>query len=172
MKLLVLLVLASCTVDRKSETFACTTASDCADTSRSCENGYCVRSSQSGCPDHCTACNTDVTPHTCTVTNTGGDSFTCPSGFQCLLTCGGGSGSTCGDITCNDKSQCLISCDGANSCGDIHCSSACACDVTCTSGACQGATINCPHTGANYCTVDQTDGPACVSAPGGRCNSC
>ena len=172
MKLLVLLVLAACTVDRKSETLACTTAADCSDSSRSCENGYCVKSSQSGCPDHCSACNTNVTPHTCMVTDTGGNSFTCPSGFQCLLTCGGGSGSTCGDITCNDQSQCLISCDGADSCGDIHCSSACACDVTCTSGACQGSTINCPHTGNSYCTSDQTNGPACVSTPVGRCNSC
>ena len=172
MKLLVLLVLAACTVDRKSETLACTTVADCTESNHACENGYCVKQSQSDCPDHCDACNTDVTPHTCTVTNTGGDSFDCPSGFQCVVSCGGGSGSSCGTINCDNNSQCVISCDGATSCGDIHCNNACACDVTCTAGACQGTDITCPHTGNMYCTPDQTDGPACVSAPGGRCNSC
>jgi len=170
-KVLVLIVLVACTVDRKSDTIACTTVADCMASNHACVNGYCVKQSQSGCPDHCDACNTDVTPHTCTVTDTNGDSFDCPSGFQCVLTCGG-SGSTCGTITCHGSSQCVISCDGANSCGNIQCNDACACDVTCSAGACQGTDISCPHVGGMYCTPDQTNGPACVSMPGGRCNSC
>ncbi|MEO8841698.1 MAG: hypothetical protein ABI591_23975 [Kofleriaceae bacterium] len=174
MKLLVLLALAACTVDRKSETVACTTTADCTESNHTCENGYCVKLSQSDCPDHCDTCNTDQTPHQCFVTNTGGDSFDCPSGFVCLLSCGGdGSRSMCGTITCDTNSACVISCDGASSCGDIHCDNACECDMACSNGACQGTQIDCPRImGNTYCTVDQTNGPACSAAPGGRCNSC
>jgi hypothetical protein len=135
----------SCLVDRKSDALACSTSADCS-TDRTCEAGYCVKQSSSGCPAHCATCDTTSTPHVCLVTNTDGDDFTCPDGFHCLITC------------------------GAGACGDITCTNACACDVTCNAGGCQ--TIECPHTGANYCTPDKTDGPACTSMAGGRCNSC
>jgi hypothetical protein len=171
-KLLVIALLCACTVNRKSDTIKCDTTADCTESDHVCQNGYCVKSSDSGCPDHCSACDTTVTPHTCMVTGTGGDSFDCPSGYVCTLNCGGGSNSACGDITCDGNSQCVISCEGDGNCGDVTCSSACACDVTCTSNGCQNNTIQCPHTGNKYCTPDQTDGPACTSASGGRCNSC
>jgi hypothetical protein len=157
----------ACFVDRKSDTLACSTAADCSD-NRVCQDGYCVRQSQSDCPAHCDACNTSVTPHTCIVTSTGGSNFTCPDGFQCLINCSGGN--ACGDLTCAGGAQCVIACSGANSCGDITCSAACACDVTCTGGGC--AAIACPHQGANYCTSDQQDGSPCSSMVSGRCNSC
>ena len=152
-----LLAAMSCLVDRKSDTLACSTSADCA-TDRTCEDGYCVTQGSSGCPAHCATCDTTSTPHVCLVTDTAGDDFTCPAGFHCLITCGTGA---CGNITCAGNSQCTVSCNGANACGDITCSNACACDVSCAGGGCQ--TIHCPHTGANYCTPDQTDGPACTS---------
>ena len=161
-----ILAAMSCLVDRKSDSLACSTSADCS-TDRTCEAGYCVKQTTSGCPAHCSTCNTASTPPTCIVTDTQGDDFTCPAGFRCLITCGAGA---CGDITCASTSQCTITCNGANACGDITCTNACACDVTCNSGGCQ--TIHCPHTGANYCTADQTDGPACTSMAGGHCNSC
>lgn len=158
------LMAMSCLVDRKSDALACSTSADCS-TNRTCENGYCVAQSQ--CPDHCVSCDTTSTPHVCVVADTGGDDFTCPGGYRCLVTCGAGG---CGAITCANDAQCVISCNGADACGEVTCSNACACDVTCTNGGCQ--TIHCPHQGTNYCTPDQTDGPACTSMAGGRCNSC
>ena len=159
-----LLAAMSCFVDRRSDTLTCTTTADCA-SGRTCTNGYCLE--QSGCPDHCASCDTTTTPKTCIVAGTSGDDFTCPSGFHCLVNCGANG---CGDITCSSGSQCTIVCTGNSACGTIACSNACACDVTCTSGACD--TIHCPRQGNNYCTPDQSDGPACTSAAGGRCNSC
>lgn len=156
----------SCFVDRRSDSLACATTADCAN-GRICESGYCVDQSSSGCPTGCATCDTTSTPKTCLVAGTGGDDFLCPSGYHCLVTCGAGA---CGDITCTSGAQCTITCNGSNACGTITCTNACACDVTCANGGC--GTMHCPHQGNNYCTPDQTDGPACTSASGGRCNSC
>lgn len=161
-----LLAAMSCLVDRKSDSLACTTSTDCA-SGRTCESGYCVEQTSSGCPAHCATCDATTTPKTCIVTDTGGDTFTCPTGFECIVTCGAGG---CGDLFCATGSQCRITCNGAGACGTITCTNACACDVTCPNGSCD--TIHCPHQGNNYCTPDQSDGPACTSAAGGRCNSC
>jgi hypothetical protein len=160
------LVAVACLVDRKSDELVCSSQADCA-SDRVCQDGYCVKSGQSDCPDHCATCNTQTSPHTCVVVDTDGDDFRCPSGYQCLLQCTTGS---CGDITCEDDSQCVISCTGANACGDISCQNACACDVTCTGGGCM--TLQCPRDGNTYCTPSQQDGGPCTSQPGGRCNSC
>lgn len=160
------LLAAACFVDRKSESLVCSTQADCA-SDRVCVDGYCVKSTDSSCPDHCATCNTQTSPHTCIVTDTNGDDFTCPSGYQCLIHCVSGS---CGDITCQGGSECMISCTGGNACGDISCQNACACDVTCIGGGC-GA-MACPRQGNNYCTVDGQDGGACTSQSGGHCNSC
>jgi hypothetical protein len=165
------MLVASCFVDRKSDSIKCTTSTDCTESDHVCDTGYCVKASQTDCPAHCSACDTTVTPHTCTVNGTGGNAFDCPSGYACSVTCS--AGSKCGDITCESDSKCVISCEGGgNSCANITCDQACACDVTCTTSACQNNTISCPQDGTTYCTPTQTDGPACTSAPGGRCNSC
>jgi len=161
-----LLAVMSCFVDRKSDSLACKTTADCA-SGRTCSDGYCIEQSSSGCPAHCATCDTTTTPKTCIVSDTGGDDFTCPSGYKCLVNC---TANGCGDITCASDSQCNILCNGDSACGSIQCSNACACDVTCNGGSC--GTIHCPHQGGNFCTPDQTDGPACTSAAGGRCNSC
>ncbi len=168
MKALLLLAMVACTVDRKSDSIKCGTLADC-DDNHACQDGYCVEQSKSDCPDHCASCSISVTPRICTVTSTDRDSFECPSGFQCILSCT--SAQPCGRIECHGDSQCVISCAGADSCGSTECADACACDVTCTGGGCES--IACPHDGGAYCTPDQTDNDgACTSAPGGRCNSC
>lgn len=160
------LAAVACLVDRKSDALACETTADCS-SDRVCQDGYCVKASQSDCPDHCATCNTTATPKTCIVTDTGGDNFTCPAGFACQVNCLPG---RCKDITCEGDSQCTITCTGGDACGDISCQNACACDVTCTGNGCNA--LHCPHDGNTYCTPNQQDGGACTSQPGGRCNSC
>ncbi|MFT3698435.1 MAG: hypothetical protein QM831_35150 [Kofleriaceae bacterium] len=79
MKWVLLLALANCTVDRKSETLACSTKDDC-DSDRTCVNDYCVKKDDTDCPDKCASCQIDDSTKSCVLSNPGND---CPDNFTC-----------------------------------------------------------------------------------------
>jgi len=178
------LVLCGCSVSRKSENLHCNTTMDCK-AGGQCVEGFCV--GQSSCPMGCATCDTDANPATCMVTDLMGGSFTCPSGFHCVLDCG--TSGACGSITCNSGASCDITCSDADACGtitcnggpcDIHCiapqgckqvncSNSCACDVACPIGDC--TSISCPRVMGSYCTANGANNQPCESSPPG-CNQC
>lgn len=174
--LVLVLALASCSIDHPSDALACTTQADC-DATRTCTNGYCIVATSTGCPAGCTSCN--VTAKTCTMDGTGNDSLTCPPGYNCTITC---PNNACHSVNCADASSCTvmcsglkscdqvkctgkcsITCSGSSSCAQVDCQSACACDVTCT-GASSCGSLQC-RSGCGTAT-------SCTSQPAATCSSC
>jgi len=173
----------ACTVDRKTDQLQCTTGSDC-DMGRICNMGYCT----TDCPADCTdGCDGSTNPPTCNVNTNNNAPITCPTGFQCNLSCNHPNSCSTVDcstsagctITCNSTSSCAnvtcgtgpcnITCNGGNSCGDIQCSDSCACDVTCNDGQCNQ---HCPSRGGHSCTQDGTPASDCSSSDQSGCNTC
>ncbi len=147
MRILLLLAIASCSIDHPSDTLACTTQADC-DATRACTNGYCIVAS-SNCPAGCTSC--DTMAKTCTVESAGNNDVTCPAGYHCTITCGNNG---CNNVDCSAAASCTIACSGLKSCNTVKCAgdcaltcsgmgscnnvdchSACACAVTCANNA-------------------------------------
>ena len=178
------IVLCGCSVTRRSESLKCDMTTPCAG-GGTCVEGYCV--SDSNCPKGCATCDPGASPPTCMVEGTMGSSFTCPSGFQCMVDCS--ADGACGSITCDSGASCDITCSDANACGNItcnggpcsihciapqgckqvNCSNSCACDVACPIGDC--TTLQCPHRMGNYCTASGANNEPCESSPPG-CNQC
>lgn len=165
-------LLAACFVDRPSDSFKCSTNTDCAgyDDNRLCKSGFCV---VPNCPSDCTDCDEEL--KTCTADCTSSEScgsVTCPSGWTCTITCTGGN--ACSNIDCLSGSKCTIACNGTDACETVDCSASCSCDLDCAIGdACN--TPDCPvvGNGANQvqCTSDGTSTGACDSSPSG-CAKC
>lgn len=196
-----LLVLASCTVDRKSTVLACTMQSQCTD-GRICDQGYCVLPSgtnpqdgghdgpqqldSSGCPGECTSC--DIAASRCEIDGFGGANLACPAGWNCTIECLGTA--VCGTIACDQAASCDVSCIGSAACGAITCGAG-RCQADCQgAGACASVDcemscrcdVSCPtgdcgqlmcpqRPGGTYCTSDGTAGRPCKSAAG-QCHSC
>lgn len=178
----------SCSVDRHSSDFTCTSDSDCKDSTRTCDRGYCVESSSDGCPSPCTSC--DLTDLSCRIDCSASKpcgNVQCPLGFACTIRCS--NASACGSIDCAQGASCDISCDGALACGGINCGfgqcsvdcagtdacqtidcvTSCACDVRCNNPeACPPP--SCPP-GLTYCTRGAVPGATCDSSQDG-CDRC
>lgn len=177
---LVLALVAGCSIEHVSDVLACHVNTDCA-SGRSCVGGYCVLAAGEACPGACSTC--DLGAMTCmldgSMSNNG--RVTCPAGWNCNVTCTGGgcdtidcsaaascaitcSGSaSCSNVQCG-AGRCQVTCTGANSCRSVECQNACACDVACTGpGACSTSS-RCPDQACH-------SGSGCTSAPAG-CNAC
>lgn len=163
--LLLGLTITACLVNRISDTFACSTDTDCVD-GRVCRSNYCVEPT---CPDDCDGC--DEVAKMCTMNCSSDDdcgAVLCPNGWTCTINCIGDG--ACDDVDCASGSECIINCTGTNACNDITCNAACSCDLTCASGACD--TISCPTAqGGTKCTTDGSVGSPCLSTPSG-CAKC
>lgn len=178
----------SCLVNRRSETYACTSNSDC-DNDRSCENGYCV---EDPCPSPCSSC--DLTDRTCQIecsANKPCGDVKCPVGFRCTIQCS--NANACGNIDCAEGNGCDITCGGGLSCQGINCG-ANACDITCNGTAacpsidcansckcdvdCSNTTNSCPSiscplsTAGKPCNQDGVPGEVCDSTAGPACSKC
>lgn len=186
--------LAACTVDRKTEQFACGEGDGCP-SGRRCVDGYCITGAIDGgvddttsCPAPCDAC--DLGARTCQIVcdsaNACGN-VVCPAGFTCEIDCL--SNSACDVVTCDRAAGCTITCSGnracgpiacgtgpceiacttTNSCDVIQCNDACRCDVACSGDNC--GILACPSPDGVTCTTSGVPGSPCSSAPAG-CNTC
>lgn len=151
MKLVILaLVLTACSVNHRSDQYACTKNTDC-ESGRECSiDGFCIVAGtatvdapktmgdapkgdggQNNCPPGCTSCNT--TQKTCTIncqqTNCSGQ-ITCPAGYKCDIMCNADN-SCRGGINCALGASCAISCDSRQSCENVTCGTG-PCSVTCS----------------------------------------
>lgn len=163
----------ACSVNRRTEDFACANDTECAP-DRRCDTalGYCVIgtpidasidaiSDGNGCP---TACNSgcDLTARTCDITCIGSNcsDVTCPPGYDCTINC---SQNACDSVTCIGDSECTINCVGNNACGNVDCGNG-ACKVVCNgNNACNNVDCNdapCDVTcnGPNACNEVDCDG--------------
>jgi len=167
-----LVLVASCTINRPSQSLECSTQADCAALpGRICTSGYCVVGTLPPdarlldafeCPAVCNGgCDTSMSPIVCSVTGANGGSITCPTGFRCNIDCA--QPGACGAIDCTNAAPgqtlgllaCDIDCVAAGSCGSITCGNQ-NCDVTCTgAGAC--GNISCA---AGNCTATCSGGAA------------
>lgn len=156
-------ITTSCSIQHRSDQYACTTAADCQD-GRICDNGYCVVAGSidaprpgdaampgndaSNCPPGCSSCN--VAQKTCTIncqltscTNT----VTCPAGYKCDIMCNADNSCRNG-VNCQQAASCTIACGGKESCQNVQCGPG-PCAVSCTGGAsCRGVDCN------NSCACD------------------
>ncbi|HET7503448.1 MAG TPA: hypothetical protein VFK02_20645 [Kofleriaceae bacterium] len=181
-----LVLAASCSVNRHSSEFACTTDDQCMD-GRICDHGFCVEG-EPPCPAGCDDCSfTSMTCQiNCNAANPCG-SVQCPAGFECSIRCTGpgacatvdcaqGTGCeiscnnamACGPINCG-PGDCLVDCSGSSSCQTVDCASSCGCDVKCNNPmACLSP--SCPM-GPTQCTRNNELGAPCDSSQQG-CNVC
>ncbi len=156
-------ITTSCSIQHRSDQYACTTTTDCQD-GRICDNGYCVVAGSidaarpsdapkpggdaSNCPPGCSTCNVQL--KTCTIncqltscTNT----VTCPAGYKCDIMCNTDNSCRNG-INCQQAASCTIACGGKESCQNVQCGPG-PCAVSCTGGAsCRGVDCN------NSCACD------------------
>jgi hypothetical protein len=175
---------AACSIDRRSDAFACDSTADCSP-DRVCVEQTCVLGSRvpdagadgPACPPGCSRCDGKSCFIDCTLQRC--NDLVCPVGFTCEVMCGAGGCdgidcrggpcnlfclgvNACRDVTCGDKA-CRVSCVGRKSCVNIDCEDSCSCDVTCT------ATESCA---GNTCPTD------CAGLNGGcdgtspTCNRC
>ena len=155
------LALAGCSINHRSDEFACAKQSDCS-SGRSCVEGFCVASAvdaavhldapQGLCPVQCTSCNADA--KTCTIDcalNAGACNLpvTCPTGWSCNIACSI-SNSCRNGINCGGAKSCTITCSGQQSCENFRCGPG-PCNIDCT-GRNSCSNINC----SGACACDLT----------------
>ncbi|MBV8761280.1 MAG: hypothetical protein JO257_28545 [Deltaproteobacteria bacterium] len=163
-----LVLLASCSIQHRSDGFACTKQSDC-NNGRTCTDGFCVLPGGGGvdapgshvdapgthadaatCPAGCSTCN--VTQHTCTIdcrsSNCNG-AVACPAGYKCDIMCD--SDNSCRNgVDCTAALSCNITCSGGSSCRTVQCGLG-PCDVACSgNSSCRGVACG------NSCACDVT----------------
>jgi hypothetical protein len=149
MRYLVLLIaLASCKIDHRTDQFACESQNQCGD-GQTCTDGFCITVGNPNdgpdpdgmppkdafaCPIQCTSCqlatmtcNVDCgqSPATCLA------AINCPAGFNCNILCTRNEG--CQNINCSQAESCKIECKGNTTCRNVVCGPG-KCDVNCTGG--------------------------------------
>lgn len=190
-------VTGSCSINHRSDGFACTTNSDCTD-GRVCNDGFCIvagsidasrgdaqRGDAGGnCPGMCTSCNTSL--KTCTIdcqqTNCT-NIVTCPTGYKCDIQCNADNSCRNG-INCGGAASCSIDCISKESCqgvvcGPGPCDVACMGPATCKNVACSNScACDVLCTGNQSCqqgiscsSLACTSGSGCTSVPA-LCHSC
>lgn len=192
------LLCAACSISHRSQDYACTKTSDCAQ-GRTCVDGFCVIPGGSGapsdaptatdakkpdapgemCPPGCTSC--DVAHHQCTIDcskpgSTCGSKVVCPSGYACTIACD--TQGACRDtIDCQSAASCNITCATFDSCHDVQCGDG-RCQVSCI-GSRSCANVSCNNacacdvscTGSNTCFSLQCTSDACRTFPDGCTSS-
>lgn len=162
------LLLAACQIDRKSDELRCDVPTDCTG-GRTCMGGWCVLDPSlvpdAEPPGDGTQSDADL------VDAAPPDAGTCPapctecSAGRCVVRCDT-AGACPGPITCPANLACEVICSGDGSCGGlIDCDATCACDVTCTGAGSCAAGADCR--GPMQCDT----GAGCTSS-GGPCDQC
>jgi hypothetical protein len=183
--LVLLLVVAGCGFETRSQEYACQVAADCGDR-RICRDGWCVLGSDdirdagadadapTPCPAACTEC---TAAGVCRVAcDRPGDceGLVCPPGMPCAVSCTGVN--SCDGIDCRAASSCAIecsrdgSCESAILCGDGPCTIACTGDDTCASGVDCSSSCECAVDcdGAGACDAEaECPAPECEGGDGG-----
>jgi hypothetical protein len=162
-RFVVIAVLASCSINHRSEQYACQVNDDCSG-NRVCDNGFCIVAgsidaakppsdarTDMNCPAPCTTCN--LTQKTCTIncqsTNCTNNVITCPTGYRCDILCN--VDNACRDgINCKMSAACNVDCTGKSSCEKVQCGPG-PCDINC-SGVSSCKDVSC----ANSCACDVT----------------
>jgi len=184
------LLLAACSIDRRSDQYRCGNADEC-EPGRRCESGWCViedgtPGADGGadaflCPKVCDECIAGVCVFVCRRPNDCANRIVCPPGVPCRIHCDGkdscGGGVDCtaatgcdvecvapgacqGSIACGNG-RCRIACTLNGTCtGGVDCQRACACDVTCSGTGACDPEASCPDRGTAC-----DSGGGCVSAP-------
>jgi len=183
-----LVIAASCLIDRKSSDFECSPGDDCG-VGRMCDQGFCV---QEECPSACNdGCNT--VSRTCDINCNGvGEcgATVCPAGYACSISCSRMNAcssvdctmatsceiscsdrNACGSITCG-SGACDIQCTDTDACGAINCGGSCACDVQCSTIGDECSTMTCPAGTGTPCTQDGTTATVCASNQQAGCGTC
>jgi len=175
MRFLLLLCLASaCSINHRSDQFACTNVNQC-DPGQRCEDGFCVGGTTPGdgpdvdpdgpkpdtfsCPPQCTSCN--IQTNTCNVDcgvspGTCANAINCPAGFNCNIICT--RNDLCQNINCSQGESCKIDCKGNATCKNVVCGPG-RCDVTC-SGGMSCPKINCESSCA--CDISCGNNASCI----------
>jgi len=156
----------SCSINHRSDQFACSKPSDCSD-GRQCINGSCVvpggdidapmpidgkvPPDGNECPQACTSC--DLGSKTCNIDCAAGadcgHTITCPAGFNCNIKCTVNDECRSG-IDCSNATSCNLTCSGSRTCEGVDCGTG-KCTASCTgTNSCRG--VNC----SNSCACDVT----------------
>jgi hypothetical protein len=154
-----LAVAGSCSIDHRSDEYACVSQSQCS-SGRLCMGGFCIvpgaidapragdgphgtgadGSGSNDCPDQCSTCN--VAQHTCTIdceTSSCTGTVTCPTGYNCDIKCDTQNSCRNG-VTCDATQPCTVECSGSGACRTVTCGDG-PCDVTCSGAqSCHGVT--------------------------------
>jgi hypothetical protein len=181
MKLVLLVaLLASCSIDHRSDQYACKVSSECGD-GRVCDNGFCIVAGSidaprgdaprpggdggGNCPAPCTSCNvqTKTCNVNCQLTNCT-NAITCPAGYKCDIDCNTDNACRNG-VSCQTAAACAIECSAKSSCEDVQCGPG-PCQVAC-SGPSSCRDISCGNSCA--CDVTCTGNQSCQS--GIQCTS-
>ncbi len=180
------LLAAGCTIDRRSDGFACKGPQDCAP-GRSCEAGWCVTLAGGDastfdapvdldgtpdgppfvCPASCTRCEGGICIIECSTDGSCSDTVVCPAGVPCNVRCNGQLACQRG-VNCTQASSCAIECTNGSACiGNLTCGKG-RCDINCTGASSCTAGIDCGQSCA--CDVRCIGGGTCspaASCPGG-----
>jgi hypothetical protein len=169
----------ACSVDRRSEQFACTEPTDC-EAGRRCIEGWCVLGTDGPivdgppgaddassdaptdafqCPPACTRCDGDVCVFECTEPNSCSTRIVCPPGVACHVRCSGAA-ACAGGVDCASATTCQIqcategTCRGALLCGDGPCNISCSGAGSCIAGVNCESSCSCSVTcqGSNSCS--------------------
>lgn len=179
--------MVGCSVDHRSQDYACTTQSDCSGHPNTvCNQGFCIstlpvdspkgmadgpRSDGSNggqCPSGCASCN--ITQKTCTIdcsqTNVVNcqSLVTCPAGFHCDIQCNTDNSCRNG-VSCVGAAGCTLMCSGNSSCRGVQCGDG-PCDVQCTGpSSCRDISCNSSCACDVLCSGSQscTTGISCTS---------
>ena len=183
-----LVIAASCFVNRVSSDFECDPGDDCGP-GRMCDQGFCVLES---CPPQCSG-GCDTVEKTCDINCNSVNECAiaqCPDGYACTIDCSRMNACglvdcttatscriecsdrfSCGSITCG-SGPCDVRCTDNDACGNINCGGSCACDVQCSTIGQQCSTMSCPTGTALPCTEDGTTTTTCASDQQAGCGTC
>jgi hypothetical protein len=156
-------VLAACSINHKSESYACEINTDC-DSGRVCSGGFCVVAGSqidapksdanrpptdgNSCPSQCSSCN--VSQKTCTINcqmSNCQNQVVCPAGYRCDIQCNTDNACRAG-INCQMGLSCNIECTTKSSCENVQCGAG-PCAVSC-SGPQSCKNVSC----GNSCACD------------------
>jgi hypothetical protein len=198
--LVTLAIVAGCSIDHRTDQYACSPTAPCGD-GRVCDQGFCVvagtidaprgdgppsSNDANNCPAPCTSCN--VQQKTCTVNcqlTSCASLITCPAGYKCDIQCNTDNACRSG-ISCQTAAGCTIECSGRQACEKVQCGPG-PCAVTCSGpNSCRDVACNNSCACDVICTGNQScsrgiqctsfacrnpTGPGCTSMPS-FCRTC
>jgi hypothetical protein len=169
-----LFAVSGCSINHKSDAYACTKQSECSNGRTCSPEGFCVVSGSGidaprldapkgdgggNCPAGCTSCN--VSQKTCTIDcslTSCAAQINCPAGYHCDVQCKGDN--TCrGGVSCVGALSCTVECTGQTSCRNVQCGNG-PCDVMCSGqNSCRDVFCN----ASCACDVTCTGQQACTA---------